>query len=191
MNAPEISELMRLVEKKYDRKLHTTTDFEEFSLMLGRKNYGRISTSTLKRLWAYVSDTRTPRVATLNVLAKYIGHDSFDTFVEWLKQSTTYNSSFFSATHLAASDIKEDIVVETGWLPNRIIRIRYLGASEFEVTYSENSKLAAGDRFLTGCLIKGQPLYLPFVVRNGGKTPAFIAGRNGGLSYIKILEDEK
>lgn len=190
MNAPEINELMRLVEQKYGKSLHTSTDFEEFSLMIGMKGYGQISASTLKRLWAYVNDTRTPRMATLNILSGYVGHKSFDLFVEWLKQSTAYNSSFFSATHIAASDIEADTRIEIGWSPNRTVGLRYLGSSEFEVTYSENSKLAAGDRFFTGCFIKSQPLYLPYVLRNGVKTPAFIAGRNGGLSNIKIIKND-
>lgn len=189
MNAPEINELMRLVEKKYGKSLHTSTDFDEFSLTLGMKGFGQISSSTLKRLWAYVNDTRTPRMATLNVLSGYLGYRSFDAFVEWLKQSTAYNSSFFSATHIAASDIEENTLIEIGWSPNRRIRLRYLGASEFEVIESENSKLTAGDRFFTGCFIKNQPLYLPYVLRGAEKTPAFIAGRNGGLSNLKIIED--
>lgn len=53
---PEIAELLLLVEKKYGRALRTTTDFEEFSFYLQKHSLGRISTSTLKRLWGYVND---------------------------------------------------------------------------------------------------------------------------------------
>lgn len=189
MNTPEIFELLNKAEELYGKKLHTSGDFDEFSLMLKLKGFGLVSTSTLKRLWNYVNDKHNPRVSTLNVLATYIGHTSFDAFVEWLKTSSTYNSSFFSSSHLSSrTDIPEGADVVIGWLPNRTVRLRYLGNSEYEVTSSENSKLLEGDRFMTGCFIKGQPLFLPYIIRNGEKTPSFIAGRNGGISYLKIID---
>ena len=57
---PEIMELLALVGKKYSRNLLTTTDFDEFSLHLKSEHGYLISTSTLKRLWGYVT-TRTSR----------------------------------------------------------------------------------------------------------------------------------
>lgn len=38
MSTPEIEELKKLIEEKYGKKLSTTTDFDEFSLFLQRKN---------------------------------------------------------------------------------------------------------------------------------------------------------
>lgn len=191
MNTPEINELLNKVEEHYGQKLHTSTDFDEFSLMLKRRGFGHVSASTLKRLWAYVNDTHTPRVSTLDILASYIGYSSFDAFTEWLKTSSSYNSSFFSASHLSSgTDIHIGADLAIGWLPNRIVRLKYLGNSEYEVTRSENSKLMKGDRFMTGCFIKGQPLFLPYIIRNGEKTPSFIAGRNGGISYLKVIDTD-
>ena len=74
-----------------------------------------------------------------------------------------------------------------GWSPNRILRLRYLGESTYEILASENSKLEAGDHFVTGCFIKEQPLYLPYIERNGERTASFVAGRNGGLTLISII----
>ena len=51
MNTPEIEELKKLIEEKYGKKLSTTTDFDEFSLFLQRKNDLNVSSSTLKRLY--------------------------------------------------------------------------------------------------------------------------------------------
>ena len=55
MNTPEIEELKKLIEEKYGKKLSTTTDFDEFSLFLQRKNDINVSSSTLKRLYGYVA----------------------------------------------------------------------------------------------------------------------------------------
>lgn len=188
MKTPEIQELLRLVERKYGKSLNTTTDFEEFSVLLARDRRESVSASTLKRLWGYVSDTRNPRIATLDVLSSYIGHSSFKEFVEWLKKSPIYNSSFFTAFQLSSAGLDAGIMVEIGWLPNRIVKLRYMGESLYEVVSAENSKLTAGDRFITGCFIKGLPLYLPYIIRDGQQTPPFIAGRNGGLTHINVIE---
>lgn len=189
MGVPEIEELKHLIEDCYGKKLQTTTDFEEFSVRLTKKTGEKVSPSTLKRIWGYVSDEHNPRAVTLDALSRYIGHESFYRFTKWLKTSTRYNSSFFNAQQLVANDMMVGTMIEIGWSPNRIIHLRYLGNSKFEVVKSANSKLCVGDRFVTGCFIKDQPLYLPYIERNGEHTAPFVAGRNGGLTILSIVSD--
>lgn len=187
MNTPEIEELKLLVEQRYGKKLSTTTDFEEFSFTIQNKHGLAVSASTMKRLYGYVGDTHKTRVATLDILAKYIGHKDYASFVQWLKKSTRYNSSFFGANQLLSSDKMPGDIVEIGWAPNRLLRLEYLGDSTYRVVRASNSKLLAGDVFVTGCFIKGQPLYLPYIEREGERTPPFVAGRNGGLSIMREI----
>lgn len=188
MKSPEIEELKRLVKEKYEDTLATSTDFEVFSLMLKNKYSAAVSASTLKRLYDYVSDEHKPRMATLNALSRYIGHPDFSRFVAWLKTSPCYNSSFFNADQLMSSDLRCGDEVEIGWRPNRMVRLEYLGNSRYTVIESRNSKMLFGDVFVTGCFIAEQPLYLPFLERDGERTPPFVAGRNGGLSIVRILK---
>lgn len=186
MTTPEIEELKLLVEEKYGRGLNTTTDFEVFSVHL-KKRYGKIvSSSTLKRIYGYVSDEHRPRVATLDILAQFVGFDTYKDFVFHLKSNTKYNSSFFMADQLTSAELSVGAEIVIGWSPNRMLTLRYDGSSVFEVVASENSKLLPGDRFMTGCFIKGQPLLLPYIERNGERTMPFVAGRNGGLTILKI-----
>lgn len=191
MNTPEIEELKTLVEKKHRGNLATTTDFEEFSLELKRTLSKEISSSTLKRIWGYVRDSHKTRKNSLDILANYIGHDSFDSFVAWLMTSTRYNSSFFNACQILSSELQTGQHIEIGWSPNRVLRLCYLGSSKYEVVESRNSKVMVGDRFLTGCFIKGQPLILPFIERDGENTSPFVAGRNNGLNMLTILKHDK
>lgn len=188
MKSPEIEELKRLVKEKYEDTLATSTDFEVFSLMLKNKYNANVSTSTLKRLYDYVGDEHKPRMTTLNALARYIGHPDFSRFVAWLKTSPCYNSSFFDADQLMSSDLHRGDEVEIGWSPNRMVRLEYLGNSRYTVIESRDSKMLFGDIFVTGCFIAEQPLYLPFLERGGEHTPPFVAGRNGGLSIVRILK---
>jgi len=185
MITPEIEELKRLVEDRYGRRLETTTDFEVFSLYAAKKTGRDISPSTLKRLWGYVNDSHKPRVFTLDILAQYIGHHNFNEFTEWLQSSVRYNSAFFDAPQISSGDLTEGAKIEIGWSPNRKLMLMYLGDSQYEVVESKNSKLQVGDKFTTGCFIKGQPLFLPFIQRGDERTTSFVAGRNGGLTIVE------
>ncbi len=188
MTTPEIEELKSLVEQKYGKILGTTTDFEEFSLYLEKETGSRVSASTLKRLYGYVNDDHKPRMVTLDILSQYIGHKNYMGFTQWLKTSTKYNSSFFKANQLISNELEAGTKIAIGWSPNRLLELRYLGESTYEVEKAENSKMQVGDRFVTGCLIKEQPLYLPYIERGGERTASFVAGRNGGLTLINIIQ---
>lgn len=184
---PEIAELLLLVEQKYAKKLRTTTDFDEFSFFLKQDTSEVISTSTLKRLWGYVSDSRMPRSHTLDILSRYIGYEHFSSFCSWLKSSSAYNSSFFTTKQLLAKDLLPGSEVEIGWSPNRYLRLRYKGDALFEVAEAKQSKLHEGDCFESASFLIGQPLSLPYVLRDGMRTSPFIAGRNGGLTLLNCL----
>ena len=65
---PELSFLLKEVEKVYGRRVATTTDFESLSVVIEHEIGELLSASTLKRLWGYVGDRRTPRGDTVKVL---------------------------------------------------------------------------------------------------------------------------
>lgn len=189
MTTPQIEELKAILEQKFGKVLSTTTDFEEFSLYLRQKTGKNISPSTLKRLYGYVNDDHNPRVATLDILSQFAGHKNYKEFCLWLKNCNKFNSSFFMAQQLISSDLKEGTQVIIGWSPNRLLKLKYLGDSTYEILSSENSKLKPGDKFITGCFIKEQPLYLPYIEREGKHTASFVAGRNGGLTLINVIQN--
>ena len=70
---PELAYLLEEVEKKYGRRIATTTDFEALSVVIEHQVGEMLSSSTLKRLWGYVSLSPTPRVATLDILSRFVG----------------------------------------------------------------------------------------------------------------------
>ncbi len=187
---PEINELLLSVEKKYEKSLLTTTDFDEFSLHLKTRNNLNVSTSTLKRLWGYVNDQHKPRVQTLDQFSNYLGFRHFADFCRHLKTSNEYNSSFFSATQIQAQSLAVGSILEIGWAPNRYIKLLYQGDKMFEVIEARNSKLITGDRFETITFLAGQPLSLSYIQRGDRRTPPFIGGRNGGLTLLKHLPHE-
>ena len=79
-NITELSHLLSEVERTYGRRIATSTDFEALAVMIEHQTRELISASTLKRLWGYVTLNPTPRMTTLDVLARYIGQSSCKKF---------------------------------------------------------------------------------------------------------------
>ena len=87
--------------------------------------------------------------------------------------------------------MKPGKIQEIGWPPNRYLQLKYLGNNHFVVAVSLNSKLQKGDEFVASVFELEQPLHLPYIMRNGERLPAFIAGRNGGLTTLYTPEDDE
>lgn len=185
---PEIIELLASAESKYGRRLATTNDFEKFSQLLFSQSNQQLSASTLKRLWGYVNYPHTPRPHTLDTLAQFVGYNNFGAFCEELRHTPAYNSLFISEYEVLSRDLASDSELEIGWAPNRYLKLLYLGNSLFEVKESLNSKIQKGDKFETSCFMMGQPLLLPYILRNGKATLPFVAGQKGGLTILNLLQ---
>ena len=183
---PELAYLLDEVEQKYGRRIATTTDFEALSDAIESQIGELLSSSTLKRLWGYVSLSPTPRIATLDILSRYVGHVDFKKFCESLKESKAFVSTFFSAKFQTVSELAPGVVVTIGWAPNRLVKLNYLGEFHFEVIESQNSQLLAGDRFELSEIIVGYPLYISRIFRNGTYTPSYVAGKQGGINLMKV-----
>ena len=185
-NMPELAYLLTEVEKKYGRRIATTTDFESLSVVIEHQIGELISSSTLKRLWGYVSLNPTPRVATLDVLSRFIGHRDFKAFCNYLKDSQVYASNFFTSRCQTVAELQSETIVQVGWAPNRLVKMLYLGNYQFEVISSENSQLMVGDRFELSEIIVGYPLFISRILRNGAYTPSYVAGQIDGINLLKV-----
>ena len=183
---PELAELLRLVEEKFSRRLSTTTDYELLSIVIERETGSVVSSSTLKRLWGYVNYASVPRIATLDTLSRYVGYDSFRALCKHLKASGVRVSSFFTTNVLLASSLVPGAAVRIGWAPNRVVNLKYLGDSRFEVLSSQNAKLRSGDIFESSEFILGIPLFLGAITRADGEvTPPYVAGKAEGLNLLE------
>lgn len=186
---PELQYLLELVEKQYGRKLSTTTDFESLSVIIEKATGDLLSSSTLKRLYGYVSLNTVPRKTTLDILSRFIGNRDYETFRISLSNDPQFSSRFFSAKTVTTSELKAGDRLRIGWPANRIVTLYYLGDDLFEVETSVNASLVKGDRFRQVSFMKGYPLYLSRILRDGDYTPAYVAGMNSGLNLIEIVKE--
>lgn len=184
---PELNCLLKQVEKKYGRPLSCTSNFEALSIIIEKETGELLSSSTLKRLYGYVSLKPVPRKSTLDILSRFIGYRNFSEFVQDLKNNSEFSSQFFSSKSLLADELKSGDRVRIGWEPDRLVTLRYLGESEFEVLESINSQLCQGDRFFQAHFIPGYPMFVSRILREGEYTPSYIAGRLNGLNRVEKI----
>ena len=184
---PELKFLLAEVEKTYGRGVCTTTDFEALSVVIEHDINERLSSSTLKRLWGYVSNNSSPSLTTLNILSRFVGKRDFRAFCEDLKHQELFESSFFSATFVSAADLRPGNELVIGWHPDRLVRLEYLGECRFRVVHNLNSSLREGDEFDCSAFFLGYPLYIPRILRDGEFTPSYIAGSANGLTSLDLL----
>ena len=92
-----IEQLRLAVERKIGRKMQTNKDFDCLSDSVYDQTHAKISTTTLKRIWGYLSEGVTPRRYTLDQLARFIGYDDFDAFCASLE---TDNKPKFDSSNI-------------------------------------------------------------------------------------------
>jgi len=181
-NSAEIDFLREEICRVYGKSVKNPSDFEGLASAIENTVAQPVSISTLKRLWGYVSYGSEPRISTLDILSRYVGRTDFRDLCLELQQT----SSFFEADKVLSSDLEKGTIIELGWMPDRTVRMEYMGADRYVVKDSLNSKLKEGDIIETAQFIKGQPLFIGSVLRNGQQLQAYVAGKSKGLTKLAV-----
>ena len=61
------------------------------------------------------------------------------------------------------------------------------GDGRLEVEGVKNSKLREGDTFEVSAIVKGYPMYVSGLVRDGKEMPFYVAGSEDGITSVRIL----
>ena len=94
--------LRKAIEDKAERSMRTPKDFDILSEYISNETHQKVSASTLKRFWGYLSETSVPRVSTLDILAQYVGHTDWNNF---LKQDSSPKVLIESSPNLMHSPL--------------------------------------------------------------------------------------
>ena len=177
--------IVQMLKDMSGNDLRLPSDCEYLSLDIASKTGVRIGATTLKRLVGFANDEREPHTSTLDAIARYLG------YAHWQELSAIEdkgNSDFDSSDEeIRSADLQPDAIVEITYLPDRKVRMRYLGNYHYKIVDSENSKLQVGDELEVQNFVLHHPLLAMNVWRHGESLGQFTAGRVSGLSSIRIF----
>lgn len=170
-----------LLEQKSGRELHLSADCEYLAFDIESKTGEHIGVNTLKRLLGFIDDEREPRISTLDIIAKYLGFDSWEILKVYDDKS---NSSFGSSSdEICVKDLTIGQQILISYLPDRELIICYQGENHFIVIQSKNSKLIVNDDLEISHIVKGYPLIISDVKRDGSSLGFFTAGKIQGIDF--------
>lgn len=146
----------------------------------------RLGVNTIKRLIGIYDDGCNPRRFTLEVVAHYLGYDTYE---ELIKSAENDNSGFLNSAmgDIVSTELKQGALVTITYRPNRMIMLRHEEGNQYFVVRSENSKLLKGDLCNVVCIRSGHPFYATDVTRNGQKLGYYIAGEDGGVTIVEVI----
>lgn len=192
---PQIVALRQQVEAKAGITLKTHGDFLRLVKIIEETMKEHISESTLERVWGY--STRgydSISLRTLSLLSRFIGDEGFQAFCLRLKDEAQIESEMFVADAIVTNTLEMGDRLQIGWLPDRMIAVRYLGDNRFVVETSENSSIQSGDKFSCLQMQKGREMYMDLFQRaaeTGAPNPdaRYVVGQQNGLTTLKVVED--
>lgn len=100
MQTQQEQALVRLreeIESFVDRKMKTPKDFDFLAEQIFDKLHENVSSTTLKRIWGYLSESSSPRLSTLDILAQFVEYKDWDEFCH--QEITQKESSSIPSRH--------------------------------------------------------------------------------------------
>ena len=150
--------IRQLLGERIQRDLRHSNDCEYLALDIESVTGEHIGVNTIKRLLGFINDERQPRCSTLDVIARYLGFENWDILSIYDERS----NSAFGLTN-------DELIVSS--------------EGRFTVLQSQNSKLLAGDEIWFTHLVRGYPLLVSKVRREGSFLGAFTAGKAQGIDF--------
>ena len=179
--------LREMIEKMAARNTLVPRDLPCRSETVDQRPQQRVSDSTLRRFWGYVSEGVSASRFTKDVLAKFLGYADFEEL--GLSQGTgERQSQMVIGKEISCDDLYEGQMLKLSWLPDRTCIIRYQGNGSFKVVSAENTRLAKDDTFECRHFINHEPAYL-HGWKHGDREPVTYAiGKKNGIIVEHYLE---
>ncbi len=178
------------IESATGQKLKAAGDYEQLSVWVQERTQRRLSPTTLKRLFGYLPHEEvTPRMSTLDVLARFVGYADYDTFCKSSEDGEA-QSNVVPGERISVDELGVDSFLTLMWKPDRRCVVRYLGNARFLVVEALNTKLSVGDTFTCHLFICHEPLYIEGLMHKGKQMGAYVAGKKDGVMVAHCTPEE-
>ena len=180
--------IIEQIKQKSGMNYENPKDFEILSESLPIQD--RLGVNTLKRLMGYAKEPIAPRKSTLDAVAHYLGHGSWEALT-----GAQPSDSDWVEKMVCADEIKEGSTIEAEWLPDRSIKLLCIGENRFRVMESLNGKLLPGDEITVYHFRVDYPLEVSHIARDGKilrdddeSELCYVAGKRNGLKSFTVKD---
>lgn len=185
---PQVAALKLAVEKRFGHPIETRSDFTLLAADIERTTRDHIAENTLRRLWGRISSYDTVFTRTLDILSKYIGHEQWKSYCEYLsKEKNPESEIVVEAVSIRVEDLKPGDKIRIGWLPDRICIVQYMGGRTFKAIDAKNATLQIGDTFECSLMLKNFPLFVENLVHGGEYCNSYTMGMINGITTLEKL----
>lgn len=174
--------LCKTIEERLGHQLTTTADFKMLAERIFEVTGDRLSVSTLKRCFGLFGGNIVQRHSTLSILARYIGFKDWSDYITTLRGSLNEESDFKPIEAIDIEKIPVGGQLKISWLPNREIRVQYLGERRFLIQEAVNTKLQINDIIEIAMLAPNQPMFISQIIRHDNIFTGYLAGQYHGVS---------
>lgn len=174
------------IEVRFGQAIRYSKDCEALAGDISHNTGYTVSGSTIKRLMGFVKGIQEPRLYTLDAIAEYLGHPSFEDLIK--EFDTSSYSDFVEIESLGLADIKVNEHIKFTYQPNREITVKYLKENSFEIIEVVNSKLQEGDIINFNQIVLSHPLFIKDVIRKQNSLGQYIAGKISGITSIEKIK---
>ena len=118
--------LREMIERMVGRKMVVPRDFVWLSEKVLERTQQRVSASTLRRFWGYVSEGVSASKFTKDVLAKFLGYADFQEF-GFSQGAGQQQSQMVMGKEISCDDLYEGQMLKLSWLPDRTLHHQVSG----------------------------------------------------------------
>lgn len=173
------------IEAKYGHPIRYPKDCDSLALEISNATGRRISNSTLKRLLGFVKGTEQPRAYTLDIIAEYVNHTSYDSLIEALNPTKTRKAEPIS--EVQTSQLEEGTTVQLRFEPKGQLNIQLVEGQTYKVISSEMCQFDVGDTFTCEKIEQYCPLFVNDWCRKTAEMGSCVLAKVTGITSIKII----
>lgn len=182
MILPVIKEML---SERLGHQVRYPSDCERLSFDIFNTTHQHIGVTTLKRLLGFVGGSARPRMSTLDIIALYLGYQSYPELLSSLDPDSASGRPDAIGT-LISTALRPGATVELV-AENSAVRLEYMGESRFVVRESALSGLEPEECIVCDSFRVGYPLYIRYAIkknmRQGSRTLAAYNGIEGILTW--------
>ncbi len=189
--APINDKVIGLIKRASGLEFRKSKDYATLATLISESTGEQVSDNTLRRVMGVKFDGGTPRLSTLDIVARYLGYENWDDLADGeVDKHPKANSGFRNEIQeIVSAELAVGRIVTLCYQPNRRLELLYEGNSIFKVIQSNSDNLHSGDRLTINSFIEQQTLFISRVERKGKNIGQYIAGEYGGLKKISVADN--